>query len=152
MGKMKQCHYCRAGEAKTKTPAGVLHPDTEDGPQFCVDDETEEVPERQLWEILVPTIGADKGKYIKGYHKQWDAKVRAISGGLTIRPPEKGQWLHPTKGMLHAERMIPVKISCTRDQILEIVKMTIKHYDQDAVLAYKISDEVILMNRAGELT
>jgi hypothetical protein len=31
--------------------------------------------------------------------------------------------------------------------IEEIVDFTIKHYDQEAVLAYRISDDVILKNR-----
>jgi len=76
------------------------------------------------------------------YHRVWDAKVREISGGLTIRPVEKGQWTY--QGVLFKERMIPVRIIATREEIEKIVDMTLVYYEQLAVMAYKVSDEVIL--------
>jgi hypothetical protein len=106
---------------------------------------------RELWEILVPTIDRDKTEYVRGYHKKWDAKVRAITGGLTIRPVEKGQWVHPESKNLFAERMIPVKIAATRDEILAICRMTAEYYDQVQVMAYRISDEVIFMKKDGTI-
>ncbi len=108
-----------------------------------------EVKELELWEILVPTIDRQKTEYIKGFHKKWDAKVRAITGGLTIRPVEKGQWVHPESKNLSAERMIPVKIAATREQMLYICKMTAEYYDQEVIMAYRISDRVIMMKRNG---
>jgi len=95
-------------------------------------------------EILVPTIRRNDGKPIKTrFHRVWDSKVRNISGGLTILSPAKGQWI-ARDGELFVERMIPVRIMCTKEQISEIVNMTIRYYDQLAVLAYRISDDVIL--------
>ena len=97
-----------------------------------------------LWEILVPTVRRSDGKpYRTRYHRVWDAKVREISGGLTVLAPAKGQW-HAPDGELFVERMIPVRIIATREQMDQIVDMTLKYYDQLAVLAYKVSDEVIL--------
>ncbi len=97
-----------------------------------------------MWEILVPTIRRADGKPIKTrFHRVWDAKVRALSGGLTILSPAKGQWI-ARDGELFVERMIPVRIMCTEDQINQIVDMTLDYYDQLAVLAYKISDNVIM--------
>lgn len=84
--------------------------------------------------------------YSKKYHRVWDEKVRAISGGLTILAPAKGQWVSPT-GELYAERMIPARIIATREQIEQIIDMTMRYYDQLAVLCYKVSDEVILKHR-----
>jgi len=95
-----------------------------------------------LWEILVPTCRNDGKPFRVRYHRVWDEKVRGISGGLTIMPVAKGQWLH--KNQLFTERMIPVRIIATREQIEEIVSMTLKYYEQKAVLAYLISAEVIL--------
>lgn len=103
---------------------------------------------RELWEILVPTLNRDKTEYVKGFHKKWDAKVRAITGGLTIRPPEKGQWVHPS-GTLFAERMIPVKIAASYRQIEEICWMTAKYYNQEVVMAYRISDKVLMVHKDG---
>lgn len=60
-------------------------------------------------------------------------------------PVAKGQWLN--KSELFKERMIPVRIIATRDEIVDIVKMTMLYYDQLAVLAYRISDDVILLER-----
>jgi hypothetical protein len=109
---------------------------------------------RGLWEILVPTeYRLEKQKdgtakyYRTKYHKVWDAKVRAISGGLTVCVPAKGQWVSK-EGELFTERMIPVKIIATKTQINEIVDFTLKYYDQLAILAYKVSDQVILRHRS----
>jgi hypothetical protein len=99
-----------------------------------------------MWEILVPTeLRTEPGKYYTTrYHRVWDTKVRVITGGLTIMAPAKGQWVHPTTKDLFVERMIPVRIIATRDEIEKVIDLTLKHYDQLAVLCYKISDEVIL--------
>jgi len=58
----------------------------------------------------------------------------------------KGQWISPD-GDLFMERMIPVRIIASREQMDAIIDMTMKYYDQLAILAYKVSDEVILKHR-----
>lgn len=102
--------------------------------------------EKGFWEILVPTQSNEGTPYRVRYHRVWDAKVRAITHGLTIYLPAKGQWLAPD-GVLHIERMIPVGILCTRKQIEDIIDMTMKYYNQKAVLAYKVSSEYILKHK-----
>ena len=101
---------------------------------------------RDMWEILVPTVRNEGKPFRTRYHRIWDDKVQAISGGLTILMPTKGKWVSPCGTEFH-ERMIPVRIIATRDEIEKIVDMTIVYYDQLAILAYKISDEVILKHR-----
>jgi hypothetical protein len=98
---------------------------------------------QQLWEILVPTVKSVKPAkyYTTRYHRVWDSKVRAISGGLTILSPARGQWLSPS-GTLFKERMIPVRISCTESQIDKISDLVASHYNQEAVMFYMISDLV----------
>ena len=54
----------------------------------------------------------------------------------------KSKWSGPNGD--YNERMIPVRIACTRDQIIEIMDMTKEYYDQIAVCAYKISEECII--------
>jgi len=107
--------------------------------------------ENSLWQILVPTLKRrPKGKmryYTIRYHRLWDEKVRAISGGLTILSPAKGQWISTT-GELYSERMIPVLIMCTKEQIDQIADITAKHYDQLAIFYYKVSDEVVIKHYA----
>jgi len=97
---------------------------------------------KQLWEVLVPTMFND-GRPVKvAYHREWDKKVMEISGGLTIMKPSYGKWAS-TKGIEYAERMIPVRIVCTEEQAEEIVQMTMDHYEQLAIMAFRVSNSVI---------
>jgi hypothetical protein len=59
-------------------------------------------------------------------------------------PVSKGQWVSP-KGELFIERMIPVRIACTESQIDQIIMMSIEYYEQEAVLAYLVSERVKLV-------
>lgn len=97
----------------------------------------------ELWEILVPTISIEGKPYRLRYHRVWDAKVRDIANGLTILNPVKGQWLD-NSGALFAERMIPVRIACTQEQIEKISDFTAKYYRQLAVMYYRVSDFVVI--------
>ena len=101
---------------------------------------------KEVWEILVPCTKPNGRPNRTRFHRVWDEKVRTITGGLTVCTPTKGQWVSPG-GETISERMIPVRIVCTREQIDEIVDMTLVYYDQEAVLAYKISNEVILRTK-----
>lgn len=100
---------------------------------------------KMMWEILVPTVKPNTNGekfFTTRYHKVWDEKVRSITGGLTIMSPAKGQWVSP-HGMLFEERMIPVRIVASKGQIEEVMDFTLCYYRQEAVLCYKVSDEVI---------
>jgi len=103
--------------------------------------------EKAMWEILVPTKSNEGQPYRTRYHRVWDAKVRAITKGLTILMPAKGQWVSPS-GDLYVERMIPVRILCTKTEIEQIIDMTMIYYNQLAVLAYKISTDYILKHKS----
>ena len=102
-----------------------------------------------LWEIMVPTVRNDGTPFRLRYHRVWDEKVRKISPGLTIMKPATGQWIDPADQTLYKERMIPVRIACSREQIEEIMDMTGKYYDQIAVMAFLVS-EVCLIKTRGE--
>ena len=106
---------------------------------------------KSMWEILVPTVvpNTNSEKFFKTrYHRVWDNKVRLITGGLTIMPPAKGQWVSP-HGTIFEERMIPVRIVASRHEIEKVIDMTLEYYSQEAVLCYKISDEVIFKTAKG---
>ena len=98
-----------------------------------------------LWEILVPTIRNDGRPIRTRFHRIWDEQVRKITGGLTVLQPVRGQWLASDKE-LFAERMIPVRIACTEEQINIISDLTAKYYEQLAVMFYRISDKVVIKN------
>lgn len=102
---------------------------------------------KELWEILVPTLMGDTQKPVRlRHHRQWDHFVRSRAGGLTILKPAKGQWISQTDD-LYEERVIPVRIACSRKDILEICEFTLGHYRQLTVMAYRVSDEVIFMDK-----
>lgn len=94
----------------------------------------------KLYEILVPTIYGDTEKPIRTkHHKNWDKRVVALSGGLTILSPGKGTWVH--QGDWYVERVIPVRIMCTEEVMKKVVDITLEHYRQKAVMWYVITDE-----------
>lgn len=89
-----------------------------------------------LWEILVPC------GFALSHHHKWDDFVRSQAGGLTLLRSVKGQWVND--GKLYADRVIPVRIACDKEIIVRIMKFTREHYNQKAVMAYKLSDEVLI--------
>ena len=91
-----------------------------------------------LFEILVPCQWNNGRGVRTRHHKEWDKKIHGLTGGLTIMPVAKGQWVDG--GVLYSDRVIPVRIMCTQSQIEDIAEMTIEHYRQLAVMYFKISD------------
>lgn len=104
----------------------------------------------KLWEILVPTVMNEKPVRTK-HHREWDKMVRKLSGGLSIIEPIKGQWVDD-EGDTIEERMIPVRVVASNTAISRILEFTLNHYNQQAVMCYKISDEAIILSRDDELT
>lgn len=97
-----------------------------------------------LYEILVPTIYGDTMKPIRTkHHKRWDDRVKKITGGLTIMHPAKGVWVH--QGQDFIERVIPVRVECTHEQVYQIAAITAQHYRQKAVMFYRISTDSHIM-------
>jgi hypothetical protein len=95
-----------------------------------------------IYEILVPCQWNNGVPIRTSHHKEWDKKVLKISGGLTILKPVKGQWKH--EGEMYEDRVIPVRIRCTQEQMDKIATMTLEHYEQLAVLTYVVSDSSII--------
>jgi hypothetical protein len=105
----------------------------------------------KLWEILVPCVRNSGKPFRTRHHKEWDRQVRKISKGITVMTPAKGQWLN-ADGDLYEERMIPVRIACGEDEIKKIMDIAAKHYKQRAIMAYLVSDFVLIKeyNEYGE--
>lgn len=100
---------------------------------------------KELWEIYVPTISNEGKPFRTKMHKEWDTRVRRISNGLTIYKPALGQWVDNETNELYVERVIPVRVACTKEEILKIMKITRDFYNQIDVLAYKLSSEVLFL-------
>ena len=97
---------------------------------------------KKLYEILVPASNNTE-KFSYEHHKEWDEFVKSIANGVTILKTGKGEWISPD-GKLYKDRIIPCRIACTPEEIDVIIDFTIKHYKQEAVMAYCISEEVII--------
>lgn len=96
-----------------------------------------------LYEILVPCQTND-GKPIRTrQHREWDRRIRRIVGGLTILSPTKGQWISQG-GELFCDRMIPVRIVASAEQMERIADITAAFYNQKAVMFYELSTKVTI--------
>lgn len=62
-------------------------------------------------------------------------------------PPSKGQWINERTGQLFHDRVIPVNIIATEDEMKKIATMTMKHYDQEAVMYFKLSEAAVILYR-----
>ena len=96
----------------------------------------------QLYEILIPVVDNERRIISSHVHKGWDNWVSQRIGGITILKNQyKGSWAG------QYENMIPVRIACTDIQLEEILKFTIEYYEQDAVMCYLISSNVIIKKK-----
>jgi hypothetical protein len=105
---------------------------------------------KKLYEILVPASN-NTDKFSYEHHKKWDEFVMKLSGGITIMRAGKGEWISP-EGDLYKDRIIPCRIACTEEEIDKIIDFTIEHYSQEAVMAYCISEEVIIKHKSDIYT
>lgn len=96
-----------------------------------------------LYEIMVPCQW-NNGKPVRTrHHKEWDKVVRKLTGGLTLYKPAIGQWVDKKTDILYNERVIPVRIACTENQIKQIATFTLVHYKQIQVMVYVVSEKVL---------
>jgi len=96
----------------------------------------------EMWEILVPCNWNDGKPVRTRHHREWDMRVRDITGGLTILKPGVGQWVHD--GDLYTDRVIPVRVMADYNQMRQIANITIAHYEQLAVMYYRVSGDCIV--------
>lgn len=99
---------------------------------------------RNLYEILVPCTWNDGTPVRTRHHKEWDKRVRKITGGMTVLRPGKGQWVHEND--LYEERVIPVRLFCFQSDMEEVANVTIQHYEQEAVMYYQLSDWALIQS------
>lgn len=100
--------------------------------------------ESELWKILVPVADNTGQEFPVEHHHTWDEEVRTITGGLTINRTARGQW-HDGEGNLYEERVIPVEVACTEEEARQIMELTLRHYGQVAVMAFRISDKALIL-------
>ena len=94
-----------------------------------------------MYQILVPCNFNDGKPVRTRHHREWDRQVSLVleNKGMTIHSPSKGRWYHD--GEVYKDRVIPVSLIATEDEMKKIAEITLKHYQQIAVLYFKISSE-----------
>jgi len=97
----------------------------------------------KLWEILIPIADNDGIKFAPEIHRDWDNRVRAISGGLTIFKPATGEWINGN-GAVMRDKLIPVAFMATDEQARAISAMSKLTYRQEAMMLYVLSETVII--------
>lgn len=105
------------------------------------------IEKRIMYVVLVPASRGKKRFSYEDHHKVFDAKVKEICGGITIHKTVKGEWIAPD-GTIFTDRMIPVMIAVkTVEEIEEIARFALDHYDEEAIMYYKVSDDVRILHR-----
>lgn len=104
----------------------------------------------ELWEILVPCNWNDGRPVHTRHHRVWDGMVMGITRGLTVLRPGVGQWLEGQTQTLFRDRIIPVRIMATAEQMQEIANITITHYQQRAVMYYRVAEHAIIHHASDE--
>lgn len=100
------------------------------------------LPSKELWIILIPSHTQSYTLANRAYFIDWCEKVYKIAGGLTVLSEVQGQWFDKKTKKLVEEWNQEIQIGCTKNQIEQIADMTAVHYQQKAVMYYKISDFV----------
>lgn len=96
---------------------------------------------KSVWQILVPCNYNDGKPVRTRHHKEWDRRVRKITFGMTILKPAKGQWVDKRDGVFYQDRVIPVMLIATLEEMKIIARITAKHYKQIAVMYFMMSSE-----------
>lgn len=105
--------------------------------------------QKSMWQIFVPCNYNDGTPVRTRHHREWDRQVRVITGGLTILTPGKGQWVAPS-GELFVDRMIPVQVMATHADMERVADITIRHYEQEAVLYYMVAPAATIRHATDE--
>lgn len=101
---------------------------------------------KSVFEILIPSQFNDRKTIHVEHHYAFDDFVKGIAGGLTILRSGMGYWVD-LSGETYKERMIPVRIICSDQEIEQIGNFALTHYKQKAILYYKIGTELVFLRQ-----
>lgn len=81
----------------------------------------------------------EAGKFTDLFHADFFYQVLSRTNGYSILPEVEGVW-QPELGRICREKMIPVRIACTSEQIAEIAEFAKSHYDQEAIFVLELGE------------
>lgn len=100
------------------------------------------IKETRIYQILVPVCDNDGKVFPMAHHWEWDSRVQEIAGGLTLMNSVRGRYLGGS-----VERMIPVNIAATYDEMQQVTAYTLDHYQQEAVLFWLVADKAMIATK-----
>jgi len=100
--------------------------------------------DKSLWEIMIPKNIDKHTIFHVSCHREWSNYVENITNGMVFFSSLDRRWISPKETSPYFDNKIPVRIFCNKEQIKKIISFTMKHYDQNHVIAYKLSDSIIL--------
>lgn len=103
-----------------------------------------EESQKAVWTIMVPCNYNDGKPVRTRHHREWDRQVQLITHGMTIGSPSIGKWKNKNDSVEYRDRVIPVMLIATAEEMKKISKITANHYKQIAVMYFKTSSEVVV--------
>jgi len=101
-----------------------------------------------LWEIFVPKNHNEKTIYGVSHHREWNRKVTTETDVILLSSTPYKKKSCPTIGKcFFSEEMILLRVCCTSEEFDKILDITIDHYDRDEIIAFKISDKMIVKKK-----
>jgi len=99
----------------------------------------------EMWEFLLPMINVARHRITFTEYLEWGNEVKKITTGLVLLPFENASWCD-SDGVLFKDGMVPVRVTCNKEHVQDIIELTLTYYQQPAIMAYKISDTCVVRN------
>jgi len=106
---------------------------------------------KSLWEIMIPKNIDKHTIFHVSSHRQWNKYVEELTGGMVFFSNLDRRWISSTKTSPYFDNKIPVRIFCSKEQMDKIIDFTMQHYDQKHVIAYELSNNIILKHNGNEI-
>ena len=95
--------------------------------------------QKRLWAIVRPMQSNSGKPFTVEHHRAWEDNVIGTFGGATFLPVADGAWKHG--GMIFREPMQQINVIGTWDQMLNLVRETMLHYDQLAIMWHMVAHD-----------
>lgn len=106
-------------------------------------------PRRCLWEIFIPKNNNKNTIFQVSHHREWNKKITNETDVILLSSsttPTKT--LDPPLGQsFFSEEMILIRVCCTKEEFDKILNITIEHYDRKEIIAFKLSENMLIKKR-----
>jgi hypothetical protein len=105
-------------------------------------------PKTCLWEIFIPKNHNKEMIYGVSHHREWNRKVTKETNVILLSSSSYKEKSCPTiEEPFFSEEMLLLRVYCTQEELDRILDITVDHYDRDKIIAFKISENMIVKKR-----